>query len=66
MGPRAAGFLVGTLVSSLIMGHSVERQLHTKNELSKQQFEGYEREIQLLQQRMDVVQRGFALLRKIQ
>lgn len=66
MGPRTRGFLLGTLFCSIIGGYAVEQQLHKKIELSKQRFEEYEAEAQLLQQRMNLVQRGFALLKKVQ
>lgn len=66
MGPRTTGFCLGTLTCTLIGGYFVQQQVYKKIDLSEKRFESYEKEIQLLQQRMDVVQRGFTLLKKVQ
>lgn len=66
MGPRTTGFFFGTLMCTLIGGYFVQQQVNKKIELSEKHFESYEKDIHLLQQRMDVVQRGFTLLKKVQ
>lgn len=66
MGPRLAGFFSGTLLTSTVGGYYMKEKVRRKIEFTDSHLQSYEKDVQVLQQRMQIVQRGFALLRRLQ
>eukprot|EP00796_Vickermania_ingenoplastis_P010661 gene10661-7407_t len=66
MGPRIAGFLSGALMVSVVGACFMKEKQRKRMEFTNEHLAAYENDVQALQQRMLVVERGFALLQRVQ